>query len=58
MTRVKLSSADRVLFPEDGVTKGDLFAYYEAVAPAILPHLRNRPFTMKPADCRIGRPAT
>ena len=46
-TRVKLSSADRVLFPEDGVTKGDLFEYYEAVAPAILPHLRNRPFTMK-----------
>jgi bifunctional non-homologous end joining protein LigD len=47
MTRVKLSSADRVLFPDDGITKGDLFEYYEAVAPAILPHLRNRPFTMK-----------
>jgi bifunctional non-homologous end joining protein LigD len=47
LTRVKLSSADRVLFPDDGITKGDLFAYYEAVAPAILPHLRNRPFTMK-----------
>jgi len=44
---VKLSSPDRVLFPDDGVTKGDLFAYYEAVAPAILPHLRDRPFTMK-----------
>jgi bifunctional non-homologous end joining protein LigD len=44
---VELSSADRVLFPEDGITKGDLFAYYDAVAPAILPHLRNRPFTMK-----------
>jgi bifunctional non-homologous end joining protein LigD len=44
---VKLSSADRVLFPEDGVTKGDLFAYYDRVAPAILPHLRDRPFTMK-----------
>jgi bifunctional non-homologous end joining protein LigD len=44
---VKLSSADRVLFPEDGVTKGDLFDYYAAVAPAIVPHLRNRPFTMK-----------
>ena len=27
-TRVKLSSADRVLFPDDGVTKGDLFDYY------------------------------
>ena len=44
---VELSSADRVLFPDDGITKGDLFAYYEAVAPAIVPHLRDRPFTMK-----------
>jgi bifunctional non-homologous end joining protein LigD len=44
---VTLSSADRVLFPDDGVTKGDLFSYYERVAPAILPHLRDRPFTMK-----------
>jgi bifunctional non-homologous end joining protein LigD len=44
---VRLSSADRVLFPGDGVTKGDLFDYYLAVAPALLPHLRNRPFTMK-----------
>ena len=44
---VKLSSPDRVLFPDDGITKGDLFAYYEAVGPAILPHLRDRPFTMK-----------
>jgi bifunctional non-homologous end joining protein LigD len=44
---VKLSSADRVLFPEDGITKGDLFDYYGRVAPAILPHLKNRPFTLK-----------
>src|SRR5689334_2869807 len=44
---VQLSSADRVLFPDDGVTKGDLFRYYGEVAPAILPHLRDRPFTMK-----------
>src|SRR6185437_8446 len=45
--RVHLSSADRVLFPDDGVTKGDLFAYYGDVADAILPHLHDRPFTMK-----------
>jgi bifunctional non-homologous end joining protein LigD len=45
--QVKLSSADRVLFPDDGITKGDLFEYYAAVAPALVPHLRNRPFTMK-----------
>ena len=44
---VTLSSADRVLFPEDGITKGDLFAYYERVAPVLVPHLRDRPFTMK-----------
>ena len=44
---VRLSSGDRVLFPDDGITKGNLFAYYEQVAPSLLPHLRNRPFTMK-----------
>ncbi len=44
---VRLSSADRVLFPDDGITKGDLWDYYQAVAPWIVPHLRNRPFTMK-----------
>src|SRR5436190_17303671 len=46
-TRVKLSSGDRVLFPDDGVTKADLFDYYGRVADWILPYLRDRPFTMK-----------
>jgi len=46
-TRVHLSSADRVLFPDDGITKGDLFDYYGKVAEWIVPHLRERPFTMK-----------
>jgi bifunctional non-homologous end joining protein LigD len=45
--RVRLTSPDRVLFPDDGITKGELFAYYDAVAPVLVPHLRNRPFTMK-----------
>ena len=44
---VKLSSPDRVLFPDDGITKGDVFEYYRKVAPVLVPHLRNRPFTMK-----------
>jgi bifunctional non-homologous end joining protein LigD len=47
VSEVKLSSADRILFPEDGITKGDLFDYYGEIAPAILPHLRDRPFTFK-----------
>jgi bifunctional non-homologous end joining protein LigD len=44
---VNLTSADRVLFPEDGVTKGDLFTYYGEIADVLIPHLRNRPFTLK-----------
>jgi bifunctional non-homologous end joining protein LigD len=47
LTKVDLTSADRVLFPEDGITKQDLFDYYAAVAPVLVPHLRNHPFTMK-----------
>ena len=44
---VRLSSAKRVLFPGDGITKGDLWDYYRAIAPVLVPHLRDRPFTMK-----------
>ena len=53
---VNLTSADRVLFPEDGITKGELFAYYRAVAPTIVPHLRDRPFTMKRYREGIDKP--
>jgi bifunctional non-homologous end joining protein LigD len=44
---VNLTHPERVLFPDDGVTKGDLFHYYERVAPTLVPHLRDRPFTLK-----------
>jgi len=44
---VKLSNPDRELFPGDGITKGDLFDYYGQIAPVLVPHLRDRPFTMK-----------
>ncbi len=53
---VKLSSPDRVLFPEDGITKGDLFEYYRRVGPTIVPHLRDRPFTMKRYREGIDKP--
>jgi bifunctional non-homologous end joining protein LigD len=43
---LKLSNLDKVFFPVEGVTKGDLLEYYRAIAPALLPHLRDRPFTM------------
>jgi bifunctional non-homologous end joining protein LigD len=44
---LKLSNLDKVFFPEGGLTKGDLLAYYRDVAPALIPHLKERPFTMK-----------
>jgi bifunctional non-homologous end joining protein LigD len=54
--RVQLSSEGRALFP-DGLTKGDLWDYYAAVAPALVPHLRDRPFTMKRFREGIDRPS-
>ena len=44
---LRLSNLDKVFWPEEGITKGDLLAYYREVAPVLLPHLRDRPFTMK-----------
>jgi bifunctional non-homologous end joining protein LigD len=47
-TRVlKLSNLDKPFWPEEGITKGDLLSYYRRVAPVLLPHLKDRPFTMK-----------
>jgi bifunctional non-homologous end joining protein LigD len=45
--RVRLTSPDKLLFPGDGVTKRDLADYYAEIGPALVPHLRNRPFTLK-----------
>ena len=44
---LKLSNLDKPFWPEEGITKGDLIAYYRDIAPALVPHLRDRPFTMK-----------
>ncbi len=44
---LKLSNLDKVFWPEEGITKGDLLAYYRAIAPTVVPHLRDRPFTLK-----------
>jgi bifunctional non-homologous end joining protein LigD len=42
-----VSNLDKVLFPESGFTKGQLIDYYVNVAPVMLPHLVDRPLTMK-----------
>jgi bifunctional non-homologous end joining protein LigD len=44
---LKLSNLDKVFWPQEGITKGDLLAYYQAVAPVLVPHLKDRPFTLR-----------
>ena len=44
---VRLTSPDKLLFPGDGVTKRDLADYYAEIGPTLVPHLRDRPFTLK-----------
>jgi bifunctional non-homologous end joining protein LigD len=44
---IKITRPEKVLFPEDGITKGELIEYYARIAPKILPHLRDRPLTLE-----------
>jgi bifunctional non-homologous end joining protein LigD len=44
---LRLSNLDKVFWADEGITKGDLIAYYRDVAEVLIPHLRRRPFTMK-----------
>lgn len=44
---IETSSLDRVLFPADGITKGDLIGYYHRIAEIMVPHIRNRPLSMR-----------
>jgi bifunctional non-homologous end joining protein LigD len=44
---LRFSNLDKPFWPDEGITKGDLLAYYRAVAPVLVPHLKDRPFTMR-----------
>jgi bifunctional non-homologous end joining protein LigD len=50
---VRLTHPERIVFPGQGVTKGNIAAYYQAVAGAMLPHLVNRPLSL--VRCPQGR---
>lgn len=55
--RIPLTNLDKVLYPEDGFTKGDVLAYYAAVAAALLPHVAGRPGTRKRWPDGVGTAA-
>jgi len=52
--RAAITHPEKILFPDDGITKGELAAYYDAVADVMLPHLRGRPITMERFPSGIG----
>ncbi|HTC35280.1 MAG TPA: DNA ligase D [Bryobacteraceae bacterium] len=45
--RLKLTNLNKIFYPGEGITKRDVINYYNAVAPLILPHLRDRPLSLK-----------
>lgn len=51
---IEISRPEKVLFPEDGITKGELIEYYARIAPRMLPHLRDRPLTLERYPNGIG----
>ena len=51
-----ITHPEKILFPDDDITKGELASYYETIAPVMLPHLRRRPITMERFHRGIGAP--
>ena len=45
--KLQVSNLDKVLYPKAGFTKADVIDYYIRIAPVLLPHLKDRPLTMK-----------
>lgn len=50
-----ITHPEKVLFPDDGITKGDVASYYESIAPLMLGHLAGRPVTMERYPAGIGK---
>ena len=50
----RISNPDKLLFPDDGITKADLVDYYTRVAPVMVPHLRGRPVMLERFPDGIG----
>jgi len=54
MSEIAITHPEKVMFPDDGITKGELAGYYELVAPAMLLHMKGRPVTLERFHRGIG----
>jgi bifunctional non-homologous end joining protein LigD len=54
--RLKFTNLDKLFYPKDGYRKRDLLNYYNAVAPLLLPHLKDRPLSLKRYPNGIDKP--
>src|SRR5687767_3630872 len=55
-SEVIITHPEKIMFPDVGITKGELASYYETIAPVMLPHLRGRPITMERFHRGIAAP--
>ncbi len=54
---VKITRPEKLLFPEDGITKGDLIRYYQQIGPRMLPYLKGRPLALQRYPDGIAGPS-
>ncbi|WEK33490.1 MAG: non-homologous end-joining DNA ligase [Candidatus Pseudobacter hemicellulosilyticus] len=54
---LKLTNLTKLYFPKDKISKGDVIAYYDSIAPVLLPYLKNRPMSLKRNPNGIDAPA-
>jgi bifunctional non-homologous end joining protein LigD len=55
-SEVIITHPEKIMFPDEGITKGELASYYDAIAPVMLPHLCRRPITMERFHRGIAAP--
>ncbi len=55
-SEVIITHPEKIMFPDEGITKGELASYYETIAPVMLPHLKRRPITMERFHRGIAAP--
>src|SRR5438093_1480972 len=53
-SKVEVSNLDKVFYPQTGFTKGEVIDYYVRISPVLLPHLKNRPITLKRYPNGVG----